>query len=275
MDYYNFLTTPSGIYCEVKDILNEDYLVLVKFIESENYKGFFDCLNELVTRDIPNFSDFNIVDKCYVYMAYCMYSIRGVIEVNHTQLKNQQIALSLIINNIEEFYVSKTFDYEIKKGMVLTFGIPTSFTIEDKIPVIDWFSGLQKFNGKDLTNEQKEQLRGLLKSKDLLAIEQEAREVFQMDGDLFQGVPMNEMKMNLCSESLILNCLFFYKYPLEGFYAEMYSCCKHLKMSFSDFMKRSHIEIEMFLSFAKKENEEMSKKDSTGLGRMSQMMEDQ
>lgn len=275
MDYYNFLTTPTGQYCEVRDIINEDYLVLVKFIESENYKGFFDCLNSLVKKDLPNFDDFNIIDKCYVYMAYCMYSIKGVIEVHHAQLKTQQIALGLIINNIEEAYVPKSFDYEIKKGMVLTFGVPTDFSIEDKIPVIDWFSGLQKFNGKELSKEQKEQLKGLLKSKDLLTIEQEAREVFQIEVDLFQGVPMNEMKINLCSESLILNCLFFYKYPLEGFYAEMYSCCKHLKMGFSDFMKRTHIEIEMFLSFAKKENEEMTKKDKSGFGRMSQMMEDQ
>ena len=89
MDYYNFLTTPSGRYCEVRDILNEDYITLVKFIESENYKGFFDCLNEIVRKDIPNFDDFDIIDKSYVYMAMCMYSIRGVIEINNPQLGSQ------------------------------------------------------------------------------------------------------------------------------------------------------------------------------------------
>lgn len=207
-------------------------------------------------------------------MAMCMYSIKGVIEINHPQLGSQQIALGLIINNIESYYSPKTFDYEIKKGMTLTFGFPTSFTIEDKIPIIDWYSGLQKFNGKELNKDQKEQLHTLLKSRDLMTIEQEARQCFEIECDLFQGVPMNEMKMNLCSESLILNSMYFFKYPLEGLYAEMYSCCKHLKMSFSDFMKRTHVEIEMFLSFAKKENEEYSKKDKSGLGRMSQMMED-
>ena len=78
----------------------------------------------------------------------------------------------------------------------------------------------------------------------------------------------------LCSESLILNALYFFKYPLEGLYMEMYSCCKHLKMSFGDFMKRSHAETEMFLSFAKRENEEYAKKDSSGFGRMAQMIDD-
>ena len=83
MDYYNFLTTPSGKYCEVREILNEDYLILVKFIESENYKGFYNCLDKIIKNDIIDFDNLNIIDKCYVYMAYCMYSIRGVIEVNH------------------------------------------------------------------------------------------------------------------------------------------------------------------------------------------------
>ena len=90
-----------------------------------------------------------------------------------------------------------------------------------------------------------------MKTKDLLVIEDEIRERFFMEVDLFKGVPMNEMKMGICSESMILNTLFFFKYPLQGFYAEMYSCCKHLKMSFSDFMKRSHVETDIFLQFAK------------------------
>jgi hypothetical protein len=86
MEYYNFLTTPSGRYCEVKDIINEEYLIMVKFLESENYKAFFQCLNEIVYRDIPNFDEFNIIDKCYVYMAMCMYSIKGAITINNKQL---------------------------------------------------------------------------------------------------------------------------------------------------------------------------------------------
>ena len=86
MEYYNFLTTPSGRYCEVKDITNEEYLVMVKFIEAENYKGFFDCLNEVVKKNIPDFDEFDIVEKCYVYLAMCMYSVKGSININNKQL---------------------------------------------------------------------------------------------------------------------------------------------------------------------------------------------
>lgn len=275
MDYYNFLTTPTGRYCEVKEILNKDYLVLVKFIESENYKAFFEALDEIVLKSIPDFNDFNIIDKCYVYMALCMYYVRTIIEVNNTTIGSHPISLALIINNVESDYRELMFDYELKQGAVLQIGLPTIFTMEDNMPIIDWLSGIKSLNGKELKKEQVNQLKDMMRGKDIMTIEQIAREKFQMECDLFKGVPFNELKMNLCSESLILNSLYFFKYPLEGFYAEMYSCCKHLKMSFRDFMERTHIETELFLSFAKKENEEYSKKDKSGLGRMTQMMNDE
>lgn len=274
MDYYNFLTTPSGHYCEVKDITNEEYLVMVKFIESENYKAFFQCIDEIVKKNIPDFDNFNIIDKCYTYIAMCMYSIRGAITINNKQLGEQLIPISLILNNIESSYQDKSFDYVLKKGFVLHFKLPKSFEIEDNLPVIDWFSGLYKMNDQELTKEQVSILKKSLKAKDMMVIEEGIRERFQMECDLFKGIPMNELKMNLCSESLILNSMFFFKYPLEGLYMEMYSCCKHLKMSFNDFMKRTHVEVEMFLSFAKKENEEYAKKDKTGMGRVAQIIND-
>ena len=275
MEYYNFLTTPSGRYCEVRDITNEEYLVMIKFIESENYKAFFQCLDEVVKKNIPDFDSFNIVDKCYVYLAMCMYSIRGSIAINNNIIGEQVISLGLVINNIESSYQEKEFEYEIKKGAKLTFGIPTTFTIEENLPIIDWFSGFNKFNDIEVTPEMRDKLKNNLKSKDLLEIEEMARQYFDLKCDLFQGVPMNQMVLNLCSESLILNCLFFYKYPLTAFYAEMYSCCKHLKMGFDNFMNRTHIETDVFLGFAKKENEEYSKNDKTGMGRMGKMIEDQ
>lgn len=275
MDYYNFLTTPTGRYCEVKEILNKDYLVLVKFIDSENYKAFFEALNEIVLTNIPDFEEFNIIEKCYVYMAMCMYSVKATLDVVNPKIGSQMVPLATVINNVESSYQEKTFDYQLREGATLTIGYPKTFEIEDNFPVIDWFSGIQSLNGKSLSKEQIKMLKNTVRAKDILSIEDIAREKFRQECDLFSGVPMNELKITLCSESLILNSLFFFKYPLEGFYGEMYACCKHLKMSFRDFMERTHVETEMFLSFAKKENEETSKTDSTGLGRMSQMIQDE
>jgi hypothetical protein len=46
-------------------------------------------LNEVVKRSIPDFEDFDIVDKAYVYIAMCMYSIRPVISVNNSAIGSQ------------------------------------------------------------------------------------------------------------------------------------------------------------------------------------------
>ena len=89
MDYKNYLTTPSGRYCEVKDITNEEYLILVKFLEAKKYDNFFMALDEIVKKSIPDFDDYDIVEKAYVYIAMCMYSIRPVISVNNKSIGPQ------------------------------------------------------------------------------------------------------------------------------------------------------------------------------------------
>ena len=86
MVYKNYLTTPTGRYCEISDISNSDYLVLLKYLQGEHYSAFFDCLNEIVKRDLNDFDDYDIVEKCYIYIAYCMYSIRGSISVTNKMI---------------------------------------------------------------------------------------------------------------------------------------------------------------------------------------------
>lgn len=273
MEYYNFLTTPSGRYCEVKDITNRDYLLLIKFIESENFKGFFDCLNEIVLKSIPDFQDFNIVDKCYVYIAMCLYSIRGTIEVKNDKLGTQIVSLGQVLQNIEKCYHhGGLYEYDIKDGATLKFGIPSGFSIKQNLPQIDWVSGLQYLNDKKLSKEQVNALKPSLRAFDMMVLQKEIRQHFEMMCDIFEGVPMNELTMNICSQSLLSNVVYFFKYPLQGFYANMYACCRHLKISFNDFMERTMVETELFISFAKKQNEEMNKKDTTGIGRMSQLI---
>lgn len=188
-----------------------------------------------------------------------MYSVRGVIEVNNDRIGSQYINLSLILNNIENSFKDKVFEYQLKRGVKLYFKMPSRFSIENNVPSIDWFSGLYKMNDQILDAKKVDTLKSLIKAKDLLYIEESLRQFFDESVDLFDGVPMNEMKIYLCSESLILNAMFFYRASLEGFYQEMYGCCKHLKMSFDNYMSRSHVETDLFISFAAKENEEMSK----------------
>ena len=75
---------------------------------------------------------------------------------------------------------------------------------------------------------------------------------------------MNSMKMNLFGESLIINVISFYKIPLDSFYQLMYAVIKHLRMSYSDFMKISQIEATILLKHVAEENKAINESAKKG-----------
>lgn len=272
MVFKNYLTTPSGRYCEIEELPNKVYFILVKYLQAQDYKKFFSILNETIKKDIPNFDDFDIVDKVYVYVAQCMYSIRGSIDVNNNQIGSQEVQLGLILNNIETSYpLNKTVDYKLSDNFILNFGNPKNFIFDGDIPIIDYYSGLIGFNGNFLTEDEKEQLKTKLGTKHKTFIESHLRENFRIEFDMLYGVPMNSLKMNLFGESMVANVIAFYRMPLESFYQLMYAVIKHLRMSYSDFMNISQIESTILLKHVAEENKAMSegaqRGDITTIGR--------
>ena len=148
------------------------------------------------------------------------------------------------------------------------------FSFDGDTPIIDFYSGLIGFNGKELNEDEKKRLKEKLGTKQLSFIEDYLRQKFTNDCDIFHGIPMNKMVINLFHESLIANIVGFYKQPLQVFYHVMYAMIKHLRMSYSDFMKISHNETSILLNFASEENkkiEESSKDGNIGvIGRVLQ-----
>lgn len=273
MVFKNYLTTPSGRYCEIEELSNKVYFILVKYLQAQDYKKFFSILNEVIKKDIPDFDDFDIVDKVYVYIAQCMYSVRGTLEVNNTQLGPQEVQMGLILNNIETSYpINKIVDYKISDNFVLNFSYPKNFMFEGEMPIIDYYSGLIGFNGKVLSKEEKEQLKEKLGTKHKTFIDTHLRNNFYVDFDLLHGVPMNSLKMNLFGESMLANVIAFYRMPLDSFYHLMYAVIKHLRMSYSDFMKISQVEATILLKHVSDENKAMNesvkKGDITTIGRV-------
>ena len=266
MQYTNYLTTPSGRYCQVRDINNEQYLILVKFLQAENYRNFFKCLNQIVKKSIPDFESFDVVQKCYVYIAMCMYSIRGSISVNNKMIGNQEIPIALILNNIESQYIPNlTIQYQIFDGYVLQFGYPTQFNFQGQTPIVDFYSGLRSMNGKTLKQEQKIALKNKLGTKNLSFIDDILRQKMSTKSNIFQGVPMNNFQINIVSESLISNVVGFYKMNQQSMYQIMYTMIKHLRMSYSDFMKISFLESTILMNICAQENKKIAQ-ESKGKG---------
>lgn len=265
MQYTNYLTTPSGRYCEVRDITNEQYLIMVKFIQSQNYKKFFEYMDYVVKQSIKDVDDFDIIQRCYVYIAMCMYSIRATLAVTNTMLGSQQIPLSVILNNIESSYTPNNIvQYNLNDKVTLKFSYPKKFSYEGEAPIIDFYSGLVGYNDVVLNEQQKQQLKQKLGTKQLSFIDDYLREKFTSMCDIFQGIPMNNFQLNIVSESLIANVVGFYKMPLDSFYRIMYTVMKHIKMSYSDFMKVSYLEGSLFIKYAVQESNKMNEQAKKG-----------
>lgn len=276
MEYTNYLTTPSGRYCQVKDITNGQYLILVKFLQAGNIKKFFECLDQIVKKSIPDLDDFDIVQRCYVYIAMCMYSIRGTISVNNTLIGTQQIPLSLILNNIESCY-SRQFlaEYQLKDDVVLKFGYPKKFDCQGEMPTIDYFSGLVGYNDIILNQQQKTILKNKLDTKTLMFIDDFLRNKCVSICDIFHGVPMNKFEFNLLNQSLMVNVMSFYKMPLQSFYSIMYAMIKHLRMSYSDFLKINHLQTTIMMNHAIQQNAKINEQTKKGnIGSLGKMIDD-
>lgn len=271
MVYKNYLTTPSGRYCEISELVNADYLILLKCLQGENYQLFFQHLDDIVKRDLPDFSSYNIIDKCYIYMAYCMYSVRASITVRNKMLGDQEIAIALILNNIEKSFIEKEVLYELNDNFVLKFGLPTRFFFEGDVPIIDYYSGIKGYNNSSIKEEEANILKERLGTQRLLFIDDELRTRMATDCDVFSGVQMNSLTLNIASESLIANVIGFYKMNLESFYQIMYAVIRHIRMSYSDFMKITQVETNILLGIAAEENKRMTEdvksNGNTNIGR--------
>lgn len=268
MEYTNYLTTPSGRYCQVKDITNGQYLTLVKFLQSENYKKFFECLDEIAKKSIPQLDEFDIVERCYVYIAMCMYSIRGTISVNNSMIGKQDIPLSIILNNIESSYTPNfVIDYELKQGIILKFGYPKSFTFQGNVPVIDYFSCLIGYNDVILNDSQVQLLKSKITARQLSFIDDYLREKTTSIYNIFEGcIPPNRFEMNIFNQSLITNVMSFYQAELQGMYHVMYAMVKHLKMSYCDWTKISPAQTTMLLKICMEENKKINEQSKNGGG---------
>lgn len=267
MYYYNYLTTPSGKYCILHEMSNKEYLVLLKFLQADNYKGFFDNLNEKIYETIKDFDSFNIVDKCYVYLALCVYSVRSVAKVSNNFIGDQDVELTLLLNNIEKCFQDKRIYFQINDKIKITFGVPTKFYVDKSNNiVIDYLSNVLEINDKKLSIEEKEKFLSSISTKLKLQMEEKVMSNLLDKFDIFDGVPMNKLELPLYRFPLIFNIANIYRMGLKSFYDVLYMCTKHAKMSYDGFMDLSYMETDIILKTCLEEKQREAEQMNSALG---------
>lgn len=269
MRYYNYLTTPSGKYCILNEISNREYLILLKFLQADNYRGFFEGLDEKVMETIPDFPDYNIVDKCYVYLALCAYSIRSVARVTNNFIGDQDVELTLLLENIEKSFHDKRIPFDVNDKIKIIMGVPTKFYVDENNNItIDYLSNVLSVNDKKLDNKSVERLMNALPTKQKMLIEEKVINNLKEKFDIFENVPMNKLEVPLFRFPLILNIANIYRMGLKSFYDVMYMCLRHVKMDYSGFMDLSYMETDIILKTCIEEKQEEAKRMDSAMGSM-------
>lgn len=233
--YHNFLITPSGKKVDLYEITNENYSVLIKFCNARDYEGFFNALDQLISESIPDFNEFNFIDKIYIYIAYCFYSIHDSIIYKSNFLIEIDISLNKILDNIEAAYTSIKSKYNLTDNIIADISIPRNFSFVDNQPVIDYISALDSINGYVFkNNEERKQFVENIAVKYSAKLEQVIRKNCIIECGLFNS---EGDKINLIAPELLQIVFRIYSEPLEEYYKILYYNFEYLKMSIDTFNK--------------------------------------
>ena len=261
MRYYNYLTTPSGKKCKLNEIVNRDYIVLLKFLNGDNYEGFYEKLDSLISETIPNFNNFNIVDKAYIYIAFYFYSIKASIGVKAEKFDMVEVPLTTILDSIENSYIKEIKIGKFYKWNDCKISYPSILEIEDDTININYVSGLVSINGIELTTQNKLDLSKNAPLQALNEIESFIKKNF--NSDIFfakDQIGIKDIKDNVLNPGLFYSIAYIYKESLEHFYNMLYLMCHYVRISWDNLMDFTPIELSIVYNDFVEDKEEQNKR---------------
>jgi hypothetical protein len=100
---------PSGKNIRLHELHNSDYLILTKYCENDDFRGFINSIEVL----IDQFTDLNLVDKAYALILYRSIFISSEIQVANKDGHTITASLQTILDNIAKIVVEKvTFNVD-------------------------------------------------------------------------------------------------------------------------------------------------------------------
>lgn len=266
VEYYNYLTTPSGKSFNIKELKNSEYLILLKFLNGENYKGFYKALDALLTESIPDFENLNLCDKAYIYIAYYFYSVRGSIVVQGSKVDSVEVPLTVMLDSIEEGYIKESAECEINSWKTKVY-YPKYLIFDDNDRIaIDKFSAIESIaNNKLDTKKQLESLRSVMPTKYINEIEYQVDKHFNTEVVICpHGPNSNKITENLMNPSLFYSIAFIYKDLLDNFYNMQYLVTHYIRVDWTSLLNMTPIELNIlyrnFIEDKEKQNEKNSSK---------------
>ena len=267
MQYYNYLTTPSGKKCKLYEIKNREYLILLKFLTGDNFEGFYEFLNSLIIKSIPEFLSYDIVDKAYVYIAFYFYSVKTSIGVKAQKFDAVEVSLLTILDSIENAYIKGPKKCKFYKWENCEINYPTLIEIEDDRFSINFVSGLKSINGIELTEKNILEISRFAPLQSLNELENNIRQAFNNDIYFVKNIAgVDEIKDNLINPGLFYSIAYIYKESLENFYNMLYLMCHYVRIQWESLLDMTPVELNIIHRDFIEDKEEQSKQQSKNKG---------
>lgn len=260
IEYYNYLTTPSGKSFSLKELKNKEYLILLKFLNGDNYKGFYNALDCLIKESIECFDSLDICDKAYIYIAYYFYSVRGSISLKGQKVDSVEVPLTIMLDSIESSYKKARVSFKIASYDV-EIHYPTKLLFDDNESfIIDKFSALRSFAGNIIDNNTLEQLREAIPTKFINEIEYQTDKNYNTEIIINHAGPnSNKIADDILKPSMFYSIAFIYKDMLENFYNMQYLITHYIRVSWESLLDMTPIETTIlyknFIDDKEKQNE--------------------
>ena len=271
IEYYNYLTIPSGKGFNLKELKNKEYLVLLKFLNGENYKGFYEALDSLIKESIVDFDEFNLCDKAYIYIAYFYYSINSTLTIKGDKVDSVEIPLTILLDSLENSFIKNKVSFTINNWEASVY-YPKYllFDTNDTIS-IDKFSGLSEIANNNISNNTHlEQLRAVMPTKYINEIEYYVDKHFNTPVVICEDSPnTSKLTDTLLSPSLFYSIAYMYKELLDNFYDMQYIVAHYIRVSIDSLLEMTPVETNIlyknFIRDKERQNEKSKSSGSSGL----------
>jgi hypothetical protein len=263
MRYYNYLTTPSGKTCNLYELKNKDYIILLKFLNGENFEGFYKKLNSLIVESIPNFFELDIIDKAYLYVAYFYYSIKTSINIKAEKFDAVEVPLTILLDSLEENYNKNILNYKFYKWDDCKVSYPSRIILKDNNIDIDYTSGLKEISEHKLTAEEVKFIAENAPLYDLNQLENFITHNFSQEIYVAKNIMgIKDIKDNMINPSLFYSIAYIYKDSLEHYYNLLYLVCHYIRVQWESLLEMTPVEMMILYNNFIEDKEAQNKKHS-------------
>lgn len=249
----------------MKELTNREYLILLKFLNGDNFQGFYNALDTLISESIPEFKLLDICDKAYIYIAYYFYSVRSSISLKSEKFDSVEVPLTILLDSIESNYKKESINYKFYNWNSIIH-YPTQLIFDDPNSIaIDMLSSLRKIESLEIKQEHLEDIRKSTPTKILSDLDHAVIKNFSLIAYVCKDIPgASSIHENILNPSIFYSIAHIYKDLLDNFYNMQYLLTHYIRVAWESILDMTPIETTILYKNFIEDKEKQNEKSKRG-----------